>query len=292
MRPWTSDVELNDDIASRLIADRFPELCPLTLRLLGSGWDNYAYLVNESFVFRIPHRKLGAELMDTECVVLEYLGRQGLPLTIPEPRFVARPDQSFPYTIAGYPIISGVTADSIDWTPEERGKNAGPLGAFLSSLHRVPTDVPFALGDKINRADLTYRLPNVLSRIKDPAPGFCELLTELAQTPTHSGPPVWVHGDLYARHLVADSARQIRGVIDWGDVHVGDPALDIAIAWMYLPSNSWPDFKSAYGAINENTWRRARFRAMTYVVYLRPFAEERNDQGLHRELDFALANTI
>ena len=39
--------------------------------------------------------------------------------------------------------------------------------------------------------------------------------------------PVFVHGDLYSRHLLVDDAGRPCGVIDWGDCHVGDPAVDL-----------------------------------------------------------------
>lgn len=291
MKPWASDVILDDAIAERLLAARFPELGPISLRHLGAGWDNYAYLVNESIVFRIPHRLQGAELMETECKALTYLCGHELPLKIPQPLYQAAPGDDFPYRIAGYPLIVGQTADSVDWSPVERAQNAGRLGHFLSKLHRLPSNVPFAIGDELRRADLVYRLPNVLSRLKSPPQGFQSLLEDLATTPLTNA-PCWVHGDLYSRHLVASAKKEICGIIDWGDTHIGDPALDIAIAWMFLPPTSWGAFSSAYGTIDENTWRRARFRAMTHYVYLSAYAEDRSDAFLAHELAFVLENVL
>ncbi|MCH7839494.1 MAG: phosphotransferase [Planctomycetes bacterium] len=37
-----------------------------------------------------------------------------------------------------------------------------------------------------------------------------------------------VHRDLYARHMLVDDDGRPCGVIDWGDVHVGDPAIDLS----------------------------------------------------------------
>lgn len=61
---------------------------------------------------------------------------------------------------------------------------------------------------------------------------------------------------------------------------------------MFLPPDSWADFRAAYGGVDENTWRRARFRAMTHWTYLRHYAAEREDANLQRELDFVLANVM
>ncbi|HWD40926.1 MAG TPA: phosphotransferase, partial [Fimbriimonas sp.] len=260
--------------------------------LFGAGWDNHAYLVGDELVFRIPHRKLGGDLMDTECQVLGYLCQQDLPLRIPEPRYQAKPGGGFPYAIAGYPLIPGVSADMVTWTDEERGKNAGTLGGFLAALHSVPIGIPTPRVDALKRADLLYRMPIVQEKTLNAPESYRALLVELSKTPLYEGAPVWVHGDLYAKHLIVGDDRQIAGVIDWGDVHVGDPALDIAIAWMFLPMQSWPKFRSAYGPIDENTWRRAQFRAMTHWAYLNEYAQDRKDGALQRELEFLYSNVV
>ena len=61
---------------------------------------------------------------------------------------------------------------------------------------------------------------------------------ELAQTPSSDAPLCWVHGDLYARHLLLDDHKKLCGVIDWGDVHLGDRALDLSIAYSFLPAEA------------------------------------------------------
>ncbi len=45
---------------------------------------------------------------------------------------------------------------------------------------------------------------------------------------------VVVHGDLVTDHiLVEDGAKHLAGIIDFGDVALGDPALDLAGCWDY-----------------------------------------------------------
>lgn len=291
LTPWSPTVELSDAIASRLIADRFPALAPIELELLGSGWDNHAYLVNREVVVRIPHREQAGALMRDECRVLRHLGQYPLPLATPALEYCAEPDETFPYVIAGYGLLPGETADRVHWKAAQRGQNARRIGEFLAALHRVPIGLASPPTDTLRRADLAYRLPNVLSRVENPPPGFVELLTDLATTPQHRGPAVWVHGDLYTRHLVVQE-HGVTGVIDWGDSHVGDPALDIAIAWMFLPPESWGEFREAYGGVDEATWRRARFRTMTHWTYLSEYARSKQDAPLLQELDFVLQNVL
>ena len=46
----------------------------------------------------------------------------------------------------------------------------------------------------------------------------------LAESPA----PVLVHGDVYEDHLLLDSATGALGLIDFSDLAVGDPAIDVA----------------------------------------------------------------
>ena len=50
--------------------------------------------------------------------------------------------------------------------------------------------------------------------------------------PPHEGPAVWVHGDLEGNCLVRDG--RLSGVVDWGSVCAGDPAVDVQVVWSPL----------------------------------------------------------
>ena len=43
--------------------------------------------------------------------------------------------------------------------------------------------------------------------------------------------PVWIHGDLHPGNLMTHGGA-LAGIIDFGDVTAGDPAYDLAIAWL------------------------------------------------------------
>lgn len=50
--------------------------------------------------------------------------------------------------------------------------------------------------------------------------------------PPHDGPPVWVHGDVEGNCLLTDGS--LSGLVDWGSACVGDPAVDVQVAWSPL----------------------------------------------------------
>src|SRR5205814_9828570 len=78
---------------------------------------------------------------------------------------------------------------------------------------------------------------------------------EALELPDYDGPPVWVHSDLLRGNVLIDQGR-IAAVIDFGGVHVGDPALDIASAWRLLTAESRDTFRAALD-VDDATWARA-----------------------------------
>lgn len=299
---WDADIELSIEAARRLIETQFPSLRPASLVLLGNGWDNTAYTVNGRFVFRFPRRRVAAAWLESECQILPLIGPD-LPLPVPLPEFLGRPDAGYPYPFAGYRHIAGVTACSISWTDAQRAAAAPALARFLAALHGLPVDQEtraWAPGDTIQRADLGKRLMLIRQHLEelDRLPEGIEranvlsIAQRLSGTPPWSGRPCWVHGDLYARHVLVDSRHLPCGVIDWGDVHLGDPALDLSIAFGFLPASARQSFRSGYGPVDDATWDRARFRALYYGVVLIGYGGKAADGTIEAAGEYSLRSAM
>jgi aminoglycoside phosphotransferase (APT) family kinase protein len=86
------------------------------------------------------------------------------------------------------------------------------------------------------------------------------------RTPLWSGPLVWVHGDLHPANVILSQGR-ITAVIDFGDLTAGDPATDLAAAWMLFSPEVRSIFRQAANSplrpIDDDTWSRARGWALT-----------------------------
>jgi len=292
MAQWEADITLTQEDAGRLVERQFPELAPAKLEVLGAGWDNAAYVVNGRWVFRFPRRKAFAGLLENEMRYLPRLAPH-LPLRIPEPVWHGRPEEAFPYPFAGYALLPGETACAVQWTAEERLRNAPVLGRFLATLHGLPVDEQTrakAPGDELGRADLKKRAPILRERLAQVEAKQVEVdgatvrawLSRLEDTPPWTQRTCWVHGDLYARHLLVDEQHGLTGVLDWGDVHLGDPAIDLTIAFTFLPPEARGAFREAYGDIDEATWNRARFRAFHYGVLLLNYGTSIGDEAMTR----------
>lgn len=275
-RPWDADVDVTPVLAARLIDAQFPELAPARVELLATGWDNAAFTVNAEWIFRLPRRKLGAECLENEIRWVPGLATS-IPLPITAPARVGQPQDGYPYSFAGYRRIKGdpacMTAVS--------ARVARSLGEALAALHRIPVpeDAP---GDALKRSDLAKRFERSqeptdrLAARGEPIAPARRRMESLLGTAAWSGRRSWLHGDLYARHvLLRDGA--LAGLIDWGDVHAGDPALDLSIAFSLFDGRDRDAFLDAYGGSDAATLDRARFRALHYGLILTDYGLETGD---------------
>ena len=298
-RPWEPERVVDLDMARSLIEERFPELRPGRIESFGVGWDNTVYLVDGTWVFRFPRRRMAAELIDAECAVLPAIASR-LPLEVPLPIWSGRCEERFPWTFAGYRMIRGRTACRADLDEGQRMRSAAPLGSFLAALHGISEEEMRergAEGDELKRLHLEHRIPMAEERFGEICrlglvedPGLCEEVVGGLPEEWEPSTSTLVHGDLYARHLLVDEHARPCGVIDWGDVHLGDPALDLSIAWAFLPPSARDAFRDAYGPIDDDTWLVARFRALFSVIMELVYGHDVGDEALVREGRAALTH--
>ncbi|NNF41507.1 MAG: phosphotransferase [Phycisphaerales bacterium] len=292
--PWRAEREVDHALARSLIESQFPTLAPVRLRSLDAGWDNTAYVVNDIYVFRFPRRQIAVSCMEAEIAVLP--GLPPLPLPISTPLFVGRGTESFPWPFAGYRWIDGIDASVADLDDRRRIAAAEPLGRFLAALHAVDAEQATELGagpDTLGRLDLDARTQRMRERIDqmttlgspavaDSARRALAAARAAARSPERTNLAL-VHGDFYCRNLLVDTDGRVNGVVDWGDVHLGHPAVDLSIAYTFLPPEAYPVFVSAYGGIDDATAALARWRAVHYAVILTLYGRDIGDDGLVRE---------
>ncbi len=71
---------------------------------------------------------------------------------------------------------------------------------------------------------------------------------------------MWIHGDLHPGNVLVSEGR-LSAVIDFGDLSLGDPATDFAIAWMLTPAFRRALREAARdrpSPLDDDTWARAR----------------------------------
>ncbi|MFQ5505430.1 MAG: phosphotransferase [Planctomycetota bacterium] len=295
-RPWSAERTVWEALARELIEEQFPQLAPPRIDPFGIGWDNSVFLVNGEWVFRFPRRQFGVDCMEAELRVLPAIASR-LPIAVSVSSLVGRPSSRFPWPFAAYRKIPGETACRLSLDEIERHDLAEPLGRFLRALHAIPREEAERAGaghDRIGKLDLKQRLPAArreldliqdLGRFEDMA-ALRAVLVKTADRFSGGCPrgrPVLLHGDLYARHLLVGDDARLSGVIDWGDIHLGNAAVDLSIAHAFLPPAARARFRHAYGPIDDDTWQLARFRALCHSTVVVTYAYAIGDQDLLRE---------
>lgn len=296
--PWTPEHIVDLETARVLVSEQFPELAPVRVRLLGHGFDNTAYLVNEVAVFRFPRRSVAVACLEAENRSLPRIGPE-LPVPVPFPEWIGRPDPRFPWPFAGYRRIPGTPLFEMSLDMDARRKLAAPLGRLLATLHRIDPEAAGVGPDPLDRLSLPRRLPRFRSRLEDLVSfGYPDLARAadamMTQALSHlegvelGRPTVVGHGDLDARHLLADENGTLTGVIDWGDVHAGHRATDLGAVFELVPPDAHADFWNAYGAVDETLEWRARFRALDHATAVLIWALAVGNQPVAREAAFAI----
>jgi aminoglycoside phosphotransferase (APT) family kinase protein len=302
MPSWTPEREVSPEMALALVRDQFPALgagAPPAIERIGVGWDNVAYLVGGRFVFRFPQRSIAVPLLETESCLLPVVAPR-LPLPAPLPVFFGRPSAGYPWPFHGYERVAGRSACGAALDERARERAAAPLGGFLRVLHSFPVEEAGRLGapgDTLGRADLPKRVRHTRARLAEvrarrlgaDGAAFDDICAEADDERAALPSPALVHGDLYARHLLVSEAGDLSGVIDWGDMHLGHPALDLSIAFGFLPAVAWPAFFAAYGGVPpQGALCRARLQALFYGVTLLLYGSETADRDLVREARLGL----
>jgi len=296
MAEWDAEIVVGPELALELIRGQFAGI-GTTVEPFGSGWDNTAYLVDGELVFRFPRREIAVRLLETEIRVLPRLAPH-LPLPIPVPEWAGEATERFPWPFAGYRMLPGRPAAYVDLSLMDVRAAAVSLGEFLRALHSIPLDGLALPEDEHRRTDFTIRLPKLgasVGALEDAgiiADGLPWLMPFTGDFPAPSPRAVPVHGDLYEMHVLFDDHHRASGVIDWGDVHAGDPALDLSLVYRLFPPRFRAEFLSVYGGIDARTERMARLRATFHAVMVTHYAHSVGNTALLRTARAAMDQVL
>lgn len=178
---------------------------------------------------------------------------------------LGRPGNGYPWAWHVGPWLPGGPVER--HPPDDVADAARVLGSFLAALHRpAPSDAPSNPYRGTPLTDRTERLLSGIDMLGDRIDGarVRQLWAELVDTAPWDGPPLWLHGDVHPLNLLVHDG-QLSAVIDFGDVCAGDPASDLAVAWMLLPSGPRPVLRDAAG-VDDATWIRAEGWALALGV--------------------------
>jgi aminoglycoside phosphotransferase (APT) family kinase protein len=266
------EVAIDLDLVRRLVAGQFPQWSELPLELFEStGTVNAIYRLGEDMYARLPLVKTWAKDLKVEAEWLPKM-RPQVPLEIPEVLGAGVPAGEYPFEWAVYRWIEGEPWSAAGIRDER--ETARRLAQFLRALHEVdatgvePLDTQFDV-PLLALQDEWIRSSAEKARDLIDAEALIAAWDAVLQLPAFDGPYVWVHGDIGPNNLLVRDGR-LTAVIDWGAVHVGDPARDIGL-WGMLSPESFRVFRETLD-LDDATWARARgwaIRAVGGIDYYR-----------------------
>jgi len=260
-----AELPLSPALVRRLLAEQHPDLADLPVEVLANGWDNLVCRLGDDLLVRLPRRAASAALVAHEQRWLPELAAC-LPLPVPAPVRTGRPGAGYPWAWSVVPYLRGEIAARTP--PADPYAAALALGGFLRALHvPAPPDAPANPVRGIPLAGRAAGVGRQLPHLEGAERAAAGRLWEAAvAAPAWDGPPLWLHGDLHPANVLID-AGAVAAVIDFGDVTGGDPATDLAVAWMLLPARAArEEFRRAYGRADGATWLRARGWALALAL--------------------------
>jgi len=250
-----AEIEIDERLVTALLAEQLPVLAALPVAIVGNGWDNTIARVGEEWMVRLPLRVASAPLIESEQRWLPLLA-PSLPLVVPVHWFAGRASDMFPWAWSVCRWLPGQSAAVSP--PADLAEAARRLASFVAALHvPAPADAPLNefRGVALHRraAAVEQRAATLATMIDGAA--VLAVWADLSATRAWDGPALWLHGDLHPSNMLTLDGR-LSAIIDFGDITSGDPATDLAVAWMLFPPAERELFRVA-AAIDDDTWRRA-----------------------------------
>lgn len=253
-------MKLDAELAQRLIAEQFPQWSKRSIKAVEkSGWDNRTFRLGNDMTIRLPSREEYAPQILKEYQWLPKLSQTITTCAITTPLELGMPCQYYPWHWTINRWIDGETA-SVD-SIYDLNQFAVTLGRFLNEFQNIDSNGgPIAGAHNFYRggeliaydAEIRQAIPKINNEAEQK---IAEQLWDNALASQWEQAPVWVHGDIAVGNILVYDG-QLRAIIDFGQLAIGDPACDLAIAWNFFTGESRELFRKAI-PLDKNTWIRA-----------------------------------
>ena len=281
MRMTDTEIEITADLVRDLLREQHPDLAGLAVREVAGGWGNQMWRLGDELAVRMQRMDPSPELQLKERRWLPVLAPR-LPLPVPVPVRLGEPSERFPKL---WTVMTWIPGEPLDHGTISRGTHAADtLAGFLKALHvEAPADAPISTDRGAHPRDCTGGFENFLQAIApddidDIAADVRAVWDDAVAAPSWQGPPVWVHGDLHPANVVVSDGT-LSGIVDFGDMFAGDPAWDLAAAWVLLPAGTAARFFDTYAQADQAAIRRARGLAAMKSLFLMLMGQN-GDRGL------------
>ncbi|MBN2176332.1 MAG: phosphotransferase [Demequinaceae bacterium] len=274
----TRRVEISDELAAALVREQHPDLAELDISRRYVFDDHLTIRLGDDLCLNLPTVPgLGDAMVSAaewlDLVSAEWSFPAGTPVRLGEPTA----DYPFPWQISHW--VPGSNAAILPFMKEA----AKPLGDALRQVHTTaPAWAPASeeAGTPLSRHRKTWHILTALLRDAigprgnriDPA--LLSVRWEKAVDTVIDSPSRWTHGNLDPRYVVSNRGL-FGGIGSWWTFGAGDPAADIAAAFLLIHRDDEAAFLESYGQVSRATRERIAgywlLRVLRYATSSNPF---------------------
>lgn len=265
-----AEIDITTALITALLAEQHPDLADRPVHIAAQGWDNVMARLGDDLAVRLPRRALAAPLIEHEQQWLPVLAPT-LPVPVPVPVRIGGPSPAldYPWSWSVVPWIDGRRASDVPATG--RRTLAPRLAEFYLALHHAaPPGFPVnpVRGVALDSRDAAVRARVATGVVPDAARALRAWDRAVTAEPW-DGPALWIHGDPHPGNLVVyddGTDAALAAVVDLGDLTAGDPATDLAAAWLTFDAAGRDDFRASLAhryAAGDPVWERARGWALS-----------------------------
>jgi aminoglycoside phosphotransferase (APT) family kinase protein len=286
------EIPIDAALVRALVNRARPDYRDLPIRQLdASGSSNALFRLGEDLLVRLPRQPGGSATIAKEARWLPVLA-PSLPVQIPEVIAVFEPDCGYSEHWSVVRWIDGEHPEVV--TPEtpadpRRSNLAADLAEVVKalSLAEVPANAlsdqdlrwyrgePLAELDPVTRRNIERC--RALSDFGLDLDAAERLWDEAIKLPGANNRPAprWYHGDLAAENLLMRNGAgrtdggdgHLAAILDFGGLAVGDPAVDLIVAWEVLDPPAREVFRGQL-AVDDATWLRGRAWALSITLMI------------------------
>jgi aminoglycoside phosphotransferase (APT) family kinase protein len=277
------EIPIDTGLVRALVDRAMPHYVGLPVRRLdSSGSSNALFRFGENLLVRLPRQPGGSVTIAKEAKWLPVLG-PSLPVGVPEVVAVFEPDCDYPERWSVVRWIDGEHPEVVNpETPVDprREDLAADLAEVVNALGLadVPSEAvndpdlhwyrgePLATMDAVTRQNLERcRALGDFAFDLDAAEQLWDKAMRLSGAKDRSAPR-WYHGDLAAENLLVRDGR-LAAALDFGGLSIGDPTVDLAVAWEVLDPPAREIFRRKLG-VDDATWLRGRAWALSITLMI------------------------
>ena len=273
---WNKTIEIDLNLARKLIEMQF-QLSISHIMLLDEGWDNTVFLVNHEWVFRFPHRPFGVRCMENEISMLPNVA-PFISFQASIPMYVGKASDLFPHPFVGYRLIQGRPLCDATVSLINNSTFSKTLAKWLRELHSISLT---NMDDSVENLPWQFDVPKRIIRCHEnltqykshflragfPISELTEIIEKLSEFKLHNAKKSILHGDLYCRHIIVDGNLLPVGLIDFGDMFIGDPGIDLSIASIFS-EKIFNVFLETYGDVNHQRLELLLFHSFSYHILI------------------------